>query len=162
MTVTDLHKDPRALTMTITCELDAPVDRVWEVWADPRKLERWWGPPTYPATVVDHELTPGGKVTYSMTGPEGDTHHGWWRVTSVDAPDRLEFEDGFADDTGAPDPDLPTTTTLVTLEARGEGGTRMTIETTFPSTEAMEQMLRMGMEEGITQALGQIDDILGA
>jgi hypothetical protein len=36
----------------------------------------------------------------------------------------------------------------------------MTIENLFPSTEAMEQVLAMGMEEGMTQAVGQIDAIL--
>lgn len=161
MTITNLVKDPENLTMTITSEFDAPVERVWEVWSDPRKLERWWGPPTHPATVVDHDLVPDGKVTYFMTAPEGDKYHGWWRVVAVDAPERLEFEDGFADDSGEPNLDMPTTTTAVTLDRTGSG-TRMTIESTFPSVEAMEQMLEMGMEEGIQQALGQIDDILDA
>lgn len=161
MTVTNLVKDPENLTMTITSEFDVPVERVWEVWSDPRKLERWWGPPSHPATVVDHDLVPGGTVTYFMTAPEGDKYHGWWRVVAVDAPGRLEFEDGFADDSGEPNLDMPTTTTVVTLDPTGSG-TRMTIESTFPSTEAMEQMLEMGMEEGIGQALGQIDDILAA
>jgi uncharacterized protein YndB with AHSA1/START domain len=36
----------------------------------------------------------------------------------------------------------------------------MQIESHFPSTEAMEQVLAMGMEEGLTQAVGQIDAIL--
>ena len=61
MTVTNVHKDPDARTMTITAEFDAPVERVWQMWADPRQLERWWGPPTYPATFVDHDLSPGGR-----------------------------------------------------------------------------------------------------
>ena len=38
------------LTLTITAEFNAPVTRVWELWENPRLLERWWGPPTYPAT----------------------------------------------------------------------------------------------------------------
>jgi len=162
MTVTDVRTDPAALTMTISAEFDAPVERAWQLWEDPRQLERWWGPPTYPATVVDHDLSVGGGVTYFMTGPEGDRHHGWWRLVAVRAPSRLEFEDGFADDAGRPNPDLPTTTTRVTLEERPGGGTRMTIETTFPSTAAMEQMAAMGMEEGMTLAVGQMDDILRA
>src|SRR5687768_637363 len=116
MSVTDVRKDPDTLTLTITSEFDAPVARVWEVWANPRLLERWWGPPTYPATVVDHALEPGGKVTYFMTGPEGDRSYGWWRVLTVDAPHRLEFEDGFADNEGTPNPDLPVTTARVRLE----------------------------------------------
>ena len=160
MTVTNVHKDVEALTMTITSEFDAPIGRVWKLWEDPRQLERWWGPPTYPATFLDHELTPGGNVTYFMTGPEGDKPHGWWRVLSVDAPRRLEFEDGFADAAGNPSPEMPTMVIRVTLDEQPDGGTRMAIETTFPSLEAMEQLVAMGMEEGMAAAMGQIDDLL--
>lgn len=93
MTDISVEKDAESLTMTIIAQSDAPTTRVWQVWQDPRQLERWWGPPTYPATVVCHDLTPGGSVTYFMTGPEGDTHHGWW-VSAVEAPRYLEFIDG--------------------------------------------------------------------
>ena len=160
MTVTDIHKDTDTLSMTITTELAAPVDRAWQLWADPRQLERWWGPPTYPATVVDHDLTPDGRVTYFMTGPEGEEHGGWWRVIAVDAPHRLEFEDGFADESGAPNLDMPTTIAVVELTEQDAGRTLMTIRSTFPSKEAMEQMVSMGMEEGMREALGQIEGIL--
>lgn len=160
MSVTSVHKDPDTLTMSITATLDAPVDEVWQVWADPRKLERWWGPPTYPATVVDHELTPGGRVTYFMTGPDGDKPKGWWRVLAVEAPHRLEFEDGFADDTGEPNPNMPTAIIQVSLTELEDGGTSMAIETTFLTLAAMEQMVAMGMEEGMALAIGQIDDLL--
>jgi uncharacterized protein YndB with AHSA1/START domain len=161
MTVLDVTKDTDARTMTITARFDAPVTAVWEVWSDPRKLERWWGPPTYPATVVEHELTPGGTVTYFMTGPEGDRHHGWWRVRAVEPPGFLEFEDGFADEAGNADPAMPTTVTRVTL-AEAAGGTEMQIRSAFPTTEAMERMLAMGMEAGITASVGQIDELVAA
>ncbi|HZA86762.1 MAG TPA: SRPBCC domain-containing protein [Acidimicrobiales bacterium] len=160
MTVTSIAKDPAALTMTITSEFDAPIDRVWSLWEDPRQLERWWGPPTYPATVVDHDLSVGGSVTYYMTGPDGDQPRGWWRILAVDAPRRLEFEDGFADDTGEPNPEMPTVTMRVTLDEHTDGHTRMVIETTFPSTDAMERLVATGMEEGMSLAVGQIDDLL--
>ena len=160
MTVTNVHKDPETLTMTVVSEFDAPIERVWQVWEDPRQLERWWGPPTYPATVVDHDLRPGGSVTYFMTGPDGDKAGGWWRVLAVEAPRRLEFEDGFADEAGAPNADMPVTTVRVTLDEQSERRTRMEIASTFPSSEAMEKLISMGMEEGMTLALGQIDDLL--
>lgn len=162
MPVTNVHKDPENLTMTVTAEFEAPVTRVWQLWEDPRLLERWWGPPTYPATVVDHDLKPGGRVAYYMTGPDGDQPRGWWRVLAVDAPHRLEFEDGFADDEGNEIADMPTMTIRVSLSGQPEGGTAMTIETKFPSTGAMEQVLAMGAEEGMTAAINQIDEILGA
>src|SRR5919106_4390133 len=97
MPITRVDKDLDARMMTVVAEYDAPVERVWQLYADPRQLERFWGPPTWPATVVDHDLTPGGRVSYFMTGPEGDRHRGWWRGESVDPPASLEFVDGFAD-----------------------------------------------------------------
>ena len=160
MTRTNVRKDPEALTMTVTAELDAPVERAWQLWADPRQLERWWGPPTYPATVVDHDLVGGGRVTYFMTGPDGERFHGWWEVRAVDPPHRIELLDGFADDNGAPKDDMPTTTMVVTLTERDGGGTLLAIESRFPSREAMEQLVAMGMDEGIVAAIGQIDAIL--
>jgi uncharacterized protein YndB with AHSA1/START domain len=160
MTVTSVRKDPEALTMTITAELDATVERAWQLWADPRQLERWWGPPTWPATFVDHDLTPGGRVTYFMTGPDGDTAHGWWQMLAVDPPKRLELQDGFAHESGAPNDTMPTMTMVVTLTERDGGGTVMAIETKFPSLQAMEELVSMGMEEGMAAAMGQIAGIL--
>jgi uncharacterized protein YndB with AHSA1/START domain len=162
MSITKVDKNVDNLTMTITTEFDAPAPRVWQLWADPRQLERWWGPPTYPATVVQHDLVRGGKVTYFMTGPEGDQSRGWWRVKAVEAPHRLEFEDGFAKDDGTPNPDMPTMTSRVSIEEQPAGHTRMVIETSFPSREAMDKLLAMGLEEGMAAAVGQMDALVGA
>lgn len=162
MTVTHVRKDPEALTMTITNEYDASIARVWELWQDPRLLERWWGPPTYPATVEDHDLSPGGRVTYFMTGPEGDRHRGFWKVVAVDPPRHLEFQDGFADETGAENHDMPVTVTRVSLDEQSGRHTRMVIETTFASAEDMDRLVSMGMDEGMREALGQTDDLVGA
>ena len=162
MTVTDVRKDPTALTMTITSEWDAPIATVWQLWADPRKLERWWGPPTYPATVIEHDLCPGGKVSYFMTSPEGAQYHGWWKIVTVDEPNRLDFEDGFADTEGNPNEAMPTTQSTVTFVALPSGATRMLIEARFPSRQAMDQMIEMGMEEGLAGAMSQIDAILAS
>ena len=160
MTVTAVQKDPKSLSMTVTAEFDASPERVWQLWADPRQLERWWGPPTYPATFTRHDLTPGSRVEYHMTGPEGDQPRGFWDVLETDPPRSLVFRDGFANDDGTPNDALPRNEGRVTIEEIGAGRTRMSIESRFPSTEAMEQVLAMGMEEGLREAVGQIDAIL--
>ncbi|GLZ37177.1 SRPBCC domain-containing protein [Actinokineospora sp. NBRC 105648] len=159
MTVTSTHKDVEALTLTFVAEFDAPVERVWQVWADPRQLERWWGPPTWPATFEVHDFTVGGRSGYHMTGPEGEKPRGWWRFTAIEAPHRLEFEDGFADDGGEPVSTMDPTRNVVTLEAT-DGGTRMVTVTTFAGAEQLEQLLAMGMQDGMRLAMGQIDEIL--
>ncbi len=160
MTVTSVRKDADALTMTLHAEFDASAERIWQLWADPRQLERWWGPPTYPATVDSHDLRPGGRVEYHMTGPEGDQPRGYWEIDEADPPRSLVFRDGFANDDGTPNTDLPMNTARVQIEDIGGGRTRMSIESIFASAEAMEQVLAMGMEEGLKQAIGQIDAIL--
>ena len=162
MTVTAVRKDPEKLTMTLDAEFDASPDQVWNLWADPRKLERWWGPPAYPATFTTLELRAGGRASYFMTGPDGVvTPQGYWEILTAEPPRRIEMIDGFANADGTPNEDLPGPGGMnVTIEPIGEGRTRMTIENIFPDQAAMEQLLAMGQEEGMTEAVGQIDAIL--
>ncbi|CAN5572101.1 SRPBCC domain-containing protein [soil metagenome] len=160
MTVIDVRKDHDALTMTLTAEFPATPERVWQLWADPRQLERWWGPPTFPATFTQHDLRPGGRVAYHMTGPNGEQPRGYWEIDEVDPPSHLAFRDGFADDEGNPNPDLPQMTARVAIEAAGEGRTRMTMTSAFATADDMDRILAMGAQEGLTQAVGQIDAIL--
>jgi uncharacterized protein YndB with AHSA1/START domain len=159
MTVVSTTQDTERLTLTVVAELAAPPSRVWQLLADPRLLERWWGPPTWPATFVDHDLVPGGRSHYYMTGPDGEQAHGWWVVSSVDEPRSVEMEDGFADESGAPDPDLPTNVTRVDLEETADG-TRLTVTSRFSSAEHMQQLVAMGMVEGLSGAMGQLDEVL--
>jgi uncharacterized protein YndB with AHSA1/START domain len=159
MSVTSVEKDFDRLTLTVVADFDASPERVWQLWADPRKLERWWGPPSYPATVELYDLAPGGDISYFMTGPEGEEYHGWWRVTAVNPPKSLEFRDGFADQEGNPTADMPTTTVHMQLTEHG-GGTRMELRTVFDSREEMERLDSMGMTEGMREAVGQMDSLL--
>ena len=48
MPVISVVKDGEARTLTVTARFDAPIARVWQVWSDPRQLERWRGPPSIP------------------------------------------------------------------------------------------------------------------
>ncbi|HET8785459.1 MAG TPA: SRPBCC domain-containing protein [Candidatus Limnocylindrales bacterium] len=160
MTVTAVRKDPQALTMTLDAEFDASPERVWQLWADPRQLERWWGPPGYPATFTSLDLRVGGRAEYYMTTPEGETPRGYWEIVDADPPRRLVMKDGFANADGSPNEDMPGGGMNVTIEPIGDGRTRMSIENIFPDTTAMEQLLAMGQEEGLTAAVGQIDAIL--
>jgi len=159
MTVTSVEKNFDSLTLTLVADFDAPPERVWQLWADPRQLERWWGPPTHPATVEQHNLTPGGDVTYFMTGPDGEKYRGWWRVTSVNPPKSLEFTDGFADQDGTPSSDMPISTVQMQL-TENDGRTRMELRSVFDSREHMDQLMNMGMAEGLRQAVGQMDGLL--
>lgn len=161
MPVTDISKNIDDLTLTITAEFAAPVERVWQIYADPRQLEKIWGPPSCPATVVEHSLTPGGTVTYFMTGPDGEKYPGYWKITAVDEPRSLSFEDGFADEDLTPAADMPVAQCVYTFESIGDGATHATYVSRYESAEVLQKVLEMGVEEGSRQAINQIDALLG-
>jgi len=158
--VASVDRDFERLTLTLVVEVMASVERCWRLWADPRQLERWWGPPGFPAKFDHQELAPGIRVTYAMTGPEGDTYPGWWQVIKVDPPRLLLVQDGFSYPDGSPNPELPTTRMRVEISAVSPISSTMTITSEFPSEEAFMQVLQMGAEEGMIAAVSQISAIL--
>ena len=161
MPVTDVKTDTETRTLTLTAEFAAPVERVWQLYTDPRQLERVWGPPSHPATFVEYELRPGGRALYYMTGPEGEKFGGWWEIIAVDAPHGFEFNDGFADDDLKPVESMPVSHNLYTFTAT-EAGTRATYVSTYDTAEALQKVLDMGVIEGASLAINQIDAFLAA
>src|SRR5207302_869187 len=124
---TAVRTEPQRLTLTIEAEFDASVERIWQLWADPRKLERWWGPPTYPATFTKHDLAPGSRIEYHMTGLAGDQPHGYWDVLEVEPPRRILLRGGIANADGTPNTDMPISAISVGIEEVAQGRTRMSI-----------------------------------
>lgn len=158
MSVTSVEKDPEALTMTVTADLDATVERAWQLWADPRQFERWWGPPGYPVTVTEHDLRTGGRVTFSM-GAGDERQDSTWEVVAAAAPGHLELRDADVDEHGTPTDGNAMTAMVVTI-SEGAGGALMAIRTHFDSLAGMEQVLATGVEEGMHMILDQIDAVL--
>jgi len=159
MPITSVSSDAAALTLTVVGEYPVPVERLWEAFADPRQLEKFWGPETWPATFTRHDMASGGRAEYYMTGPDGERSHGWWRFLTVDPARRIELEDGFAHDDGGANESMPTVRMLFTFEST-DAGSRFTSVSSFPDLEAMERLVEMGMMEGLRSALGQMDDVL--
>ncbi|MBX3100189.1 MAG: SRPBCC domain-containing protein [Salinibacterium sp.] len=159
MPVTSVEKDLDQLTITIVADFAAPLQRLWDAYTDPRHIERFWGPPTYPAKFLRHDAVAGGRSVYVMTGPEGDKHYGCWEWTAVDAPSAFEVLDRFADATGEPNVELPAMRATFAFEPTPEGS-RLTTTSYFDSVEQMQQLLDMGVLEGTREAMAQIDTVL--
>ena len=159
MPITSVHKDPDALTMTIVADFPASLQRLWDAYADPRQLEQFWGPPTYPATFTRHDMFAGGRSAYTMVGPEGDQSRGYWEFLDVKAPHSFEVRDGFSRPDGSPNTEMPSMRMTFEFEATASGS-RLTTITYFNSADELERLLNMGMEEGTRQAMGQIDAVL--
>ena len=159
MPITSVTSEPERCTLTVVGDYAVPVRRLWEAWADPRQIERFWGPPSWPATFTRHDMVAGGRSEYFMTGPNGERSAGYWTFDDVVEGGRISVTDGFADGDGAADDEMPSMTMVMTFEAT-PNGSRFTSITTFPSVEAMEQLIAMGMMEGLSAAMGQMDDVL--
>lgn len=154
MPVTSVTKDPEALTLTLVADFPVPRRRLWEAWADPLQLERFWGPPSAPATFTHHDFRVGGRAEYFLAGADGEKWSGSWKFTAVDPIDSFEADDG---EDNAEDEDMPMSMTF-TFEATPTGS-RMVSVTRFSSVEAMEQTTP-GMEIGLRAAMPQLDEVL--
>lgn len=159
MPVTDVTTDPEALTFTLTAEFDAPVERLWQAFTEPRQLERFWGPPGYPATFTEFDLTAGGRARYHMTSPKGEEFHGVWEFLEIDGPRSFSALDSFADENGSVSAELPTSRMVFTFDPTPTGS-RLVNTTYFESAEALEKVVAMGMVEGSTMAMNQLDRVL--
>lgn len=159
MPITSVFSDAEALTLTVVGDYPVPLRRLWEAWCDPRQLERFWGPVEWPATFLQHDMRPDGEAHYYMTGPDGTQAHGWWRFLRVEPMRLVEVEDGFSKEDGTKDDGLPYMRMVFTFEETPTGS-RYTCLTSFPSLEAMEQLVAMGMMEGMRSAMGQMDAVL--
>lgn len=159
MPITTVLQDTEALTLTVVGEFPVSRERLWEAWLDPRQLERFWGPPTWPATFTRHEVFPGGRSDYFMTGPDGSRAAGYWEFLAVEPGRSFEVLDGFADAEGAADEALPRIRMTITFEETATGSS-FTAFSRFASLAELEQLVGMGMVEGMTEALGQMDDVL--
>jgi uncharacterized protein YndB with AHSA1/START domain len=159
MPVTDVTTDAEALTMTLVADFAAPVERVFAAFTEPRQLERFWGPPGYPATFTAFDLEVGGHAHYFMTSPKGERFGGAWEFLAIDAPSSFEVLDEFADEDGKPLDGMPSQRMVFRFEPT-ESGTRLTNTTHFTSAEALEQVVAMGAAEGSRMAFDQLDRVL--
>lgn len=159
MPITSVSKNAEALTMTVVAEFPVAIKRLWDAYADPRQLERFWGPPEWPATFTRHDLFPGGRSHYWMTGPDGTRSCGYWEFLSVDPGRSFEVTDGFADERWVPSTEMPNMRMRLDFDETAEGS-RVTTTTWFNSAADYQQLIDMAMEEGMAAAMGQIDGVL--
>lgn len=159
MPVTDIRTDADSLTMTLTADFDAAASRLWAALTDPRQLERFWGPPGWPATFTEFDFAVGGRARYHMTSPRGEASRGSWEFLNIDAPASFEVIDSFVGDDGEPLEGFPAMRMTFTVEGTDTRST-LTNTTYFTSREALEQVVAMGAVEGSRMAISQLDAVL--
>jgi uncharacterized protein YndB with AHSA1/START domain len=140
--------DRRAATLTVHAQLATYLDRAWQLWSDPRLLEQWWGPLGSAAPVLEHDLTPGGRVVAShrdQDGPEGE-HRAEWRVATVEVPERLELHDSAQ--------------RIVVRSQPVQEGVAMSVAVTYADEPSLETALSGGAKDRLVEALARVDALL--
>lgn len=159
MPVTDITTDVERLTMTLVADFAAPVERLWHAFTQIEQLNRFFGPPTWPAKFESLEMHPGGRARYKMTGPKGETAAGAWEFLEVNEGQSFTVLDQFTDDDGNVQTELPQMRVTYQFDAT-DTGSRLTNTTYFTSPEALEEVIAMGAIEGTKLAFNQLDVVL--
>jgi uncharacterized protein YndB with AHSA1/START domain len=154
MPLTSITNDAAKLTLTVVGDYPVSQQRLWDAFADPRQLERFWGPSFAPATFTHYDFKVDGRAEYFLSLPEGKTWIGSWKFIAVNPISAFEACDG---EDNAEDEDMPAGMKF-SFETTSTGS-RVSIVTQFSSVEAMEQTTP-GMEQGLRAAIPQLDAVL--
>ncbi|MEX1023009.1 MAG: SRPBCC domain-containing protein [Dehalococcoidia bacterium] len=158
-TVTDRTKVEQISDRELALErvFDAPRELVFKAWTEPERLLQWWGPRSYPTVVCTVDLRPGGVWHYCMRSAEGDEAWGRAEYREIVPPERLVYVDAFSDAEGSVIP--PETVITLTFEEQ-DGKTLMKSHSLYASAEEMQQVIGMGMVEGISETFDRLDEYL--
>lgn len=166
MAKVNVTKDLENKTLIIEAVVDGVKDKVWKAYADQQWFEKWWGPEGWQTTAKEFDFRPGGRVHYDMhcvdtTQGEWYDQHSWgvMTISEIDEGNRIVFEDAFSDETGAVNAELPTMQSSVELYDEG-GQTRIVTKTVADTVEQLEEIIKMGVEEGWTSQLVKLDALL--
>ncbi len=143
---------PTDRTIRIERLFDAPRERVWQAFTDPKLVAQWWGRGN--KLVIERmEVERGGHWRFVEHGPEG-VHGFEGRYREVTPVTRLvqTFEwDGM--------PGYVILETVV-LEEVGSQRTKVVNTSLFFSTEERDGMLASGMEAGLNESYAALDRLL--
>jgi uncharacterized protein YndB with AHSA1/START domain len=160
MNKTGITRDLDNKTLTFERRFNAPRSRVWKSYTDADILDLWWAPRPWKCETIAMGFRVGGYWHYAMNGPEGEQHFGRMDYHEIEAENHFVAVDVFADAAGAASPDLPKQTFKTSFI--DEGATTLVIVVVdYTSSEDMQKVIDMGIEQGITQAQDQLEGIVG-
>lgn len=145
--------------LIIKREFDAPLTRVWDAHTKSELLEQWWAPLPWKAVTTSFDFREGGHWHYSMVGPEGERHWSWLSYHDISIGESFSADDYFCDETGTRNPGLPGTNWTVEF-TEDNGKTTLISRVTFASAEDLKKLTEMGMKEGYTMGLNQLEALL--
>lgn len=146
-------------SITVKREFTAIRQLVWDCHTKSELLDKWFAPKPLTTKTKSMNFSEGGHWHYAMVDPAGSEYWGYTEYVSISPIDFYKTLDAFSDETGMINPDLPRANWVVTFTDKGHH-TLVETYVTYPSLEGLEQVLQMGMQEGLTSTLERLDELL--
>ena len=155
----DFLVDKENNTLTVRREFAANRQLVWDCYTQSELLEQWFAPHPWKAKTKIMDFREGGHWLYAMCGPEGEEHWGRMDYEKIQPIDSYSGMDGFCDENGILNPELPRAGWDVTFSDKGENVVVSTL-VSYRSLADLEIVIQMGMKEGLTLCLDQLESLL--
>ncbi|CAN7522655.1 SRPBCC domain-containing protein [Paenibacillus sp. LjRoot153] len=149
-------------------EFNAPRELVFQAFTQAEHLKHWWGPRGWTLPVCHVDFRVGGVWHYCMKCEDknqGDYYgmESWGKgvYSEIVVPEKIVYVDFFSDAEGNEAENMPSTrVTLTFIET--ETGTKVINRGEYASAESLQQVLDMGMMEGITDTWDRLSEHLAS
>ena len=145
--------------LTVIRTFDAPVELVWRAWTDAELLDQWWAPKPWKSQTKSMDFTVRGQRLYAMLGPDGEEHWGLTEYLDIHVQQNFSGEDSFCDSEGKVNEEFPVAAFKNQFEGV-EDNTIVKARTEYASEAHLQQVIQMGMKEGLTMAYENLDHVL--
>lgn len=155
----DFLVDKTTNAITFRREFSAPRQLVWDAYTKSELLDQWFAPKPFKAKTKSMDFSEGGRWLYAMVDPDGTEY---WSVSdflTIKPIDNFTALDGFCDENGVLNPELPRANWDVTFSDKGENALVETV-IIYNSLSDLEVVIQMGMEEGLAMTLNNLDEFL--
>lgn len=153
-------------TLVVERVFSAPRHNVWQAWTTPELFAQWWGPKGWKTEVKKMEFSEGGELHYGMKCEDPDQKdwygkYSWGLSTyhSIKPEDGFDYDDAFCDENAVVTPGMPVLKISMQFIEEGEF-TRVVSTSVFDQAADLEQVIAMGMKEGLTQTWDRLEELV--
>ncbi|WP_379137427.1 SRPBCC domain-containing protein [Paenibacillus sp. sgz500958] len=154
------------LELVLERVFNAPRELVFKAFSEAEHLKHWWGPRGWSVPYCTVDFRPGGVWHYCMKcedEKQGDFYgmESWGKAVygEISEPEQFLYTDYFSDAEGNVNTELPSSGITMIFEEHG-GVTKLISKSSYESPEALQTVLDMGMEQGISETWDRLDEYL--
>lgn len=144
----------------------APRELVFKAFSEAEHLKHWWGPRGWELTVCNIDFRPGGIWHYCMKcmdKNQGDFFgfESWGKAVyeNIVQDEKIVYVDYFSDAEGNVQDGMPATLSSTTF-LEEDGKTKVICRAAYDTEEALQKVMAMGMEQGITETWDRLSEHL--